>query len=881
MIRGGMDRLRALLGRDHVARDIDAEFDAHLAHRIDDFVAEGLDPAEARRRAESMFGDRARLREASLSARARTSSVRGGAWWWTGLGRDLALAVRQFRRAPGFATVAGLTLMLGIGATVAIVSVVRAVVLDPLPFDDPDQLVMLEMRTPRGDPFSTSEPAFLEWRERADAFVDVGAFSGRTETLRRPGEPRAVVRGYGSAGLLEMLGLAPVLGRAFTAAEDAPGSPAPVALLGHDLWQDRFGGEDDVVGRSLDIDGRVLEVIGVLPVGTRVLFGRDFDVLTPLAASMAMDRGEHYLDVVARLKPGVETERAEADLAAIVEWQSATYPTDQGWSAAILPADEALLGRTTIRAGWVLLAAAILLLGMTCLNVSNLLLARATTRRGELGIRAVLGAGRGPLLRQLCAESVVLAGGGSLLGLGLAAIILPLVRRLGQGRIPRLELAGLDPATVAAVLAAVVAAIGLFGVMPVLGLRRGAPITALRGSGRGSTGSGAGTRRALVGIQVAMSVVLLVGTGLLFRSFVRLARVDPGFEPAGTLTLPLAMPDAAYTWEERGPLLREILRQGRAVPGIEALGATAVDPFSGLDLANFVARDDRMPERAADFTPIQWRVVTPGFFEAMGMELQAGRAFVDSDSGDDVSIVIDERLAARLYDTPAAAVGRVLVWGDPAGSRLRIVGVAEGLRDVELAREPTPMVYRSHQTIPWASMTLVARVRPGATSSAAAGLREAVAGAAPGVAVPAVRSLATNVDRALAQPRFNVLLLAGFAGVGFALAVVGLYGLTAFEVRGRFREIGIRMSLGADGPMLVRSFVCARLVLASMGLAAGLILAVPATRWLDSLLFETPTWDPLTWLGVIGVVVLTSAVAAWIPARRASRVDPREVLSAE
>jgi predicted permease len=477
---------------------------------------------------------------------------------------------------------------------------------------------------------------------------------------------------------------------------------------------------------------------------------------------------------------------------------------------------------------------------------------------------------------------VIISGFGSLLGIGAAVLALPWVRRLGGARIPRLEEATLDPVGAVAASGIVVLAVAVAGLAPALSLRGGAPASALRGSGRGGGSWGGGVRRTLVGVQVAMSVVLLLGTGLLFRSFVRLSQVDPGFDPNDRVTLTLAMPDAAYSWQERGPLVREILRLGREVPGVEALGATAVDPFSGYALANFIASATDMPDRAEDFTPIQWRVVTPGLFDALGLDVLAGRAFNDTDDGrEGHPVIIDQRLANDLFGDPAEAVGRDLVWGDPEGSRIRVVGVVEALRDVELQADPFPMVYRSHRAIPWASMHLVARVADGAGPGVAAGLREAVRTAAPRLAVPDVESLQANVDRALAEPRFNVLLLGAFAVVGLALAVVGLYGLTAFEVRRRFREIGIRMSLGADATTLVKGFVTQRLGLAAVGLAVGMALAFPAARWLEALLFETSVADPLTWVGVAVTVIATTAVASWIPARRASDVDPREVLSAE
>lgn len=879
MKRRWRDRLHPLLGRARVEREVDDEFAAHIEHRIDDLIDEGLDPTEARAQAEREFGDRSRLRRDTVKAGAGSGDAgRGGGAGWL---RDLAWAGRQLRRSPAFAAVAGLTLMLGIGAAVTIVSVVRTVVLDPLPFDAPDELMSFGMLTPAGDPFSTSEPAFLDWRERMGTVSDVGALAVRTETLRAPGEPRGVERGYANAGLLELLGVDPTIGRTFTADEDRPGDAAPVALLSERLWRERFGGATDVVGSTADIDGRLFEVIGVLPDGIEVLFG-GMDLLTPLAADPGMDRGEHYLDVVARRAPGATEADVRRDLEAVTSWQSDTFEEDRGWSAELQPLDRALLGEATIRAGWVLLAAAGLLLAMACVNVSNLLLARATARKGELGLRAVLGAGRATLLRQLAVESALLAGIGTALGLLLATVALPLVRRLGAGRLPRLDEAGVDPAAAAAACVFAALTVGLFGLAPMVGLRRDALAAGLRGVGRGSEAGGGGLRRALVTAQVAASVVLLVGTGLLSRSFAKLSSVDPGFETVDRVTLDLAMPDAAYGWQERGPLVQDILRRSGEVPGVEVVGATSVDPFSGFALANFVARRDRMPERAADFTPIHWRVVTPGFFEAMGLEIRAGRGFDEGDRGDaGVPVVVGEGLAERFFGSAAEALDRELVWGDPDGSVLRIVGVAERLRDVRIEQESEFMVYRAHALLPWASMTLVARLRPGADAAVVSGLRDAVRAAAPGIAVPEARLLEATLDRALAEPRFNLLLMAAFAAVGLALAVIGLYGLTAFEVRRSFREIGIRMSLGAEAGSLVSDLVGRRMVLAGIGMALGVALAGYAARWLDTLLFEVSPGDPVTWIAVIATVGITTAVATWIPARWATAVDPRQVLSAE
>jgi predicted permease len=625
------------------------------------------------------------------------------------------------------------------------------------------------------------------------------------------------------------------------------------------------------------LDEGSFEVVGVFPAALSLLLG-DAEVLTPLAASPSMDRGEHYLGVVARLAPGATLDEARDELRAMAAWQSETFPEDRDWSAKLTPIGESLIGGATERAGGVLLAAAGLLLFMACVNVSSLLLARASTRREEMGVRLALGAGRTRLARQLLTESGVLAAAGAGLGLLGAWWALPVVRGLVQGRIPRIEDAALDPQAVLWACALAAGATLLFGSAPILALRRS---MASAGRSRGRGGAGGGARRTLVALQVGASLVLLLGTGLLFRSFMALTRVDPGFDADGTVAVRLLMPDGAWSWQERGPLVQAIVERVEEVPGVVRAGATSVDPFSGMALANFVARQDRLPDRAADFQPIQWRAVTPGFFEAMAMELQGGRVFRNADRGDALSpVVIDAGLARRLWSDPADAVGEILVWGDPGGSRLRVLGVVEPLRDVALAQEPDPMVYRLHQEIPWATMTLVARVRPG-VDGVAESLRRAVADAVPGLPVPEVRSLQDHVERGLAEPRFNLVLLGAFAGIGWILALVGLYGLTAFEVRQRFREIGIRLSLGARPSEIRRRIVRERLVVAAVGGLGGAAAAFFLTRLLSGLLYEVRPTDPATWLAAISLLTGTVIAAAWIPSRQATRVEPRDVLSGE
>lgn len=868
-------------GRAARDRDLDAEIEAHLAHRVDDLVASGLSEEEAWAQAGAEFGDPERIKAESRRERERSVRRMQRAGPWDRMRQDFAFFLKQLRRSPSFAVTALATLALGIGAAATIVSVVDAVVLEPLPFAEPDRVVIAEMLTPDGERFSVSEGAFLDWRERVRSFEKVAALDVRSATLRGPGDPRAVRTALVSHDMLDVLGLRPALGRMISSGEDGPGTEAPVAMLSWRAWRADFGADPDVVGRTLDVDGRAREVVGVMPPELELLLGGDAPLVVPLGASSSSDRGSHYLLVVARLAEQATVASASDELAAVQRELAEIHPVDEGWGATLDRAEDVIVGDATARAGWILLGAAGLLLLMACVNVANLLMVRATTRGAEMGLRSALGASRRRLVRQMLTESALLAGMGGTLGLLLANTALPVVRSLGEGRIPRLDGATLDGTTLGASLLAVAGASVVCGLAPVLQLGSGS-LGRTIGSGMRATGRWGGRVRAtLVGLQVATTVVLLVGTGLLMRSFLELSSVDPGFDAEGTLAVRLDMPDGEFTWAERGELFPEVREAVASLPGVVAVGATSTDPFSGFNLANFVASADRMPERAADFTPMSWRVVTPGFFEAMGMELRAGRGFLDGDDEAPLDrVVIGEGLARTLFGGSDAAVGGTLVWGDPDGSRLRVIGVVEDLRDVRLDEEARPIVYRTHRQIPWSVMVLVARV-DGEPSTVAAGIRERIREAAPGLPVPEIRSLERNLRDAVAEPRFNLQILSSFALVGLLMALVGIYGLAAFDVRRRFREIGIRLSLGAEPDGIRSMIVRQRMGVTAVGLVVGLAVAAALTGAVASLLYGISPADPVTWAGVVLVVSGASLAATYLPARRATRVDPREVLNSE
>ncbi|MDX1646279.1 MAG: ABC transporter permease [Longimicrobiales bacterium] len=862
-------------------RDLDAEIEAHLAHRIDDLVAAGISEVEARAQARSEFGDAERVKAESREVRRARHRSMQRASSAQGVREDVRWALRQLRRAPGFGLTAVATLLLGIGGAVTIASVVDAVVFEPLPFRDPDAVVFADMRTPEGRPFSVAEATFLDWRREVGSFDGVAALHTVSGTLRAPGRPRAVRVARISHDLLDVLGLEPLLGRPIAEEEDGPATPSPVALLSPGTWRSDFGADPEVIGSIIDLDGTRYQVIGVMPPAVEVLTGETPPLFVPMGADPTLARDDHYLDVVARLAPGTALEDAAAELADVQDRLSRTHGADLGWTTRVRSAREVLIGTTVERAGVVLLGAALLLLVMACVNVSNLLMVRATIRRGEMALRAALGASRGRLVRQLFTESGLLALLGGTLGIVSAYLTLPVVKALGAARIPRLDEAGLDGSAVFVGLAAAAVATVACGLAPVVQLRGERLGDSIR-AGRGRSGDpGRRIRSFLVAGQVALTVVLLTGTGLLLRSFVELTRVDPGFEPQRTMAFSIDMPDGSWDWQVRRELVPRLREAIASVPGVTAVGGTAVTPFSGYALANFVAPEDRLPDRAADFTPIQWRVVTPGFFEAMGMELLDGRPFRASDSYEGgAPVVIGEALARRSWDEESA-VGRRLVWGDPQGSRLTVVGVVEDLRDVELGATPQPIVYRPHRQIPWAAMTMVVRFEDVDPATVVSGVRTRVSETVPGLPVGEVASLDEILSRAVAEPRFNLQLLSAFALVGLLMALVGVYGLTAFDVRRRFAEIGIRLTLGAR-PEGIRSMILRqRMRTTLVGLGAGLAVAWALSGMVSALLYGIEPSDPVTWLAVPAVVILASLAATYLPARKATGVDPRHVLNAE
>ncbi len=805
------------------------------------------------------------------------------------IGRDLRYGARLLRRSPGFTVVALAALALGIGATTAIFSVVDAVLLKPLPFRDAGRLVVIweDNAAVARETVFAAPWNFQEWRKQAQALQEAAAIQDLHVNLTAgpngPIEPEEVLAERASAGLFPLLGVSPVLGRVFSPDEDRPGH-ADFVLLSHRLWQRRFGGDAAIAGKQIRLDDRTYAILGVLPAGFSVL-EPEADVWLPLALDPGDARaaGLRYLEVIARLRPEAGIARARSEMDIIGARLAAANPgLDKGWKPVLVPLREELAGHVE-RALLTLLAAVGFLLLMACANVANLLLARGASRRKEVAIRAAMGASRGRIVAQLLSESLLLALGGGALGIALARGAVALLARFGPAEIPRLAQAAVDARLLAFALAASLAAGILFGLAPAIQASETGWKAALAEGGRGGT-AGSRSRKvrdALVVFEMALAVVVLIGGGLLMRSFVRLRAADPGFQPSGLLTFRLPLTGGRNaSHSRRVAFFQEVEERIAALPGVSAVGAVNALPLQGVGVGTTFAVEGR-PAPPQDQRPLALlRTASPAYFRAMGIPLLAGRAFAASDTAEAPPVVIVNRtLATRFWPGENPIGGRLTV--DAISGRVaEVAGVVADVKPQGLEGEDWPAIYNPYAQASAPAMTVVARFAGSAAPLAAAAQR-VVHAIDPSQPVADVRTMEDVLGRAVAGPRFHAALLGIFALVAFVLAAVGLYGVIAYDVSQRTHEIGIRAALGAQPWAVLRLILGEGARLAACGIALGMASAFALTRLMASLLYEVKPTDAWTFAAVPLLLGSVALLASYIPARRAMTLDPVAALRHE
>ena len=802
------------------------------------------------------------------------------------LKQDLQYALRRLVKAPGFTAVAVLTLALGIGANSAIFSVVNGVLLKPLPYPESGRLVGV-YHTSDGGRSVMSGPNFTDIARMATTLESVAATATSTAILTGEGEPARLRIGRVSASFFDVLRVAPALGRRFNADENTPGR-TNIVILSHALWEQRFGGDAGVIGKRIALDGVPREVVGVMPRG----FGypSDRQAWLPIdydAAFVTQQRANWYLGVIARLKPGVTPEQSAAEVETLgrnLEQQHST--ANAGVGMTTFPLLEAMVGDIR-RSVMILLGAVGFVLLIACTNVANLLLARAAARGSEMAVRTALGAGRGRLVRQLLTETVLLSVFGAALGLLLAVWGVELLTNLKPEGIPRLDNVRVDATVIFFTVAIAMVTGVLFGLVPAFAATRGLSAS-LKEGGRGAVTGRGGTRLrgGLVIAELALAVMLLAGAGLLMRSFIKLQAVDPGFKPEQALTFELTLPDSRYLQDpQRLAFYDDLLPRLRALPGVRSASAVLGLPLSGVDFVISFDVMGRPPVPPADRPAMQVRVATHDYFGTLGIPLKRGRLFTENDKAGTPPVVLITESAARQYFPGEDPIGKSIALGWRRGAARRqaggeVVGIVADTRDAGLNEPHPPQIYLPFHQWPVSFMTVVMKtsVPPLSLSDAA---RAQVAAVDPTLPVSNIGTLDAVVAKSISQQRFYMLLLAIFAAVALVLAAIGIFGVLSYAVSQRTREIGIRMALGAREGSVIRLIVMQAMILVVCGVTAGTVAALFLSETMTKMLFSVTPTDPATYASVAGLLVAVALLASYLPARRATRVDPVIALRAE
>jgi putative ABC transport system permease protein len=876
------------LWKKDVDDEVAEELELHLEMRTQEYVARGLDPAAAREAALRRFGDLERVRtQCREIGRKRDNDMRRREYFGE-IRQDVTFALRQLLSHPAFSLIAVLTLALGIGATTAIFSVVNAVVLRPLPVPEPDRLTFVNEDF-KGEISDVSAGNFIGVIEGQRTFSSLAAKQFSSFNLAEGGEPERAIGGRVSASYFDVFGIRPLYGRVFRPDEDAPGSEH-VAVLSHRLWKRRFGADPGILGKDVRMNGRPYEVIGVMPASFDFTANSE-ELWVPIAFTperKAM-HDEHYLTVVGRLRDGVTLEQARQDLAGIAAELKRNHPQENSLLGFRVESYMSqLVGDYRTRL-FVLLGAVGLVLLIACGNVANLLLARATSRWREVAIRTALGAGRGRIIRQLLTESAVLALVSAIVGLFLSWWGMRSLVSLGPSGVPRLEQTSLDGTVLAFTLGVSVLCSGVFGLAPALRAARSSVASTLKEGGRGSAGARRDLLRpALISVEVALSVLLLVGAGLLIRSALELQRIHPGFKPAGVISARVSLPVDEYRTPERVvSTLERIAKELAQAPGVRTAAVSSYVPMAPGGNGNGLLPEGA-PLNLESTVQSQLRIVTPDYFGTMGIRILRGRGFEDSDRSGSVGVaVVNEEAAEALFpgQDPIGKRFGCCEMGPDGGPALKtIVGVAENVRGDGLAEGVYPEFYLPVAQAPkdawdWIQRTMYVVARgDGAPESLLPSVRGVVGRIDSSLPLYQTSSMEDRMRASLATARFNTLLLALLGTIGLILAAVGIYSVIAYYVTQRTPEIGVRIALGATPGHVVGLVLRQAALPVGLGLLVGILSSLAATRVLEANLVGVDARDPVTLASVVAVLAVTALLASILPARRAAHVDPKEAL---
>jgi putative ABC transport system permease protein len=861
--------------REAIARgETEAQADAYARRQVSDWERMARDLRVADRP-----HVRPRLERLTNAIEQIAEPRRGVLKMLTNLLTDTRYGIRQMAKMPGFTIVAVLTLAFGIGASTAIFSIVNGVLLRPLAYPQPDRLVLVYEMLPRYGRFSVAPANFLDWRQQNTVFERMATFGGGTDTFAGSEGPERITMTSVSWDIFELLRVAPALGRGFRPDEDVPNQNA-VIVLSHGMWQRRFGGDPNVLGRTITLSGAPATIVGVMPAG----FGfpnRDTEFWRPIALDPAKaSRGGHYLGVIARLKSGIAVEHANAEMKTIAERLAKQYPaSNRDESAMAIVMRDLIVGPIRPMLLTLLAAVGVVVL-IACANVANLLLVRASVREKEIAIRTAMGAGRRRLVMQMLAESLVLAITGGALGVSLAWFSLAPIRTLSAGSIPRVADVTLDPRVLAFAVVVSLATGILFGLAPAWQASRGTLGAALKEGGRSSaTSAGRRVRNALLVVEVALSIVLLVGATLLLRSFAKLTSVDPGFRADHVLTFRVALPPKSYPESHQHiAFFDRLLERLQNTPGVEAAGMAQSIPLRGDYVLSFTIQGK--PVEPGTEPSANYRAVSPGYFPALRIPVVRGRTFGAQDTERSPMVaVVDQAFAAR-YFPDEDPIGRGIDIGNGTDGFFQIVGIVGDVRHDALDASPRPTMYVPFKQDTFGQMALLVRTTDDPTQFANTA-RQVVRDLDNALPAFGLSPLTTAVNDSLAQRRFSMLLLSVFAFVALFLAAVGLYGVVAYTVSLRTQEIGVRMAIGAEPAHVLRLVIGGGMKLAIAGVIVGIAAALGLARFVSTMLFNVTPFDPASYTITALVLLGVSVLACYIPARRAMAVDPLVALRQE